>query len=266
MRNFIFCCWILGMSVWVSSCNLTYHSTYHAITFSDSINLTRNYTMYVRKLAYDMKKDAIVRMNVPEIDTTRYKTIEMEYLFFNPDMDRSILISYLPSYYYADAKKGKGGLYAEIISDSTLYVHQIRRITVMKHSKERKLTSGDYVYDYELYSNNDGRKRINLTHAIHQNFTYLIGRIHLDEAVKNTLLFEDRKGFQVTQHIQDSLHSANYGLQRFTAQKRGVQEIQNQITLYVTNKGKKKGIVFIMPDGKKIVFGKSRTNWFSVTP
>jgi hypothetical protein len=215
MRNFIFCCWILGMSVWVSSCNLTYHSTYHAITFSDSINLTRNYTMYVRKLAYDMKKDAIVRMNVPEIDTTRYKTIEMEYLFFNPDMDRSILISYLPSYYYAYARKGKGGLYAEIISDSTLYVHQIRRITVMKHSKERKLTSGDYVYDYELYSNNDGRKRINLTHAIHQNFTYLIGRIHLDEAVKKYVALRRSKrisGYSNTFKILCTLPIMDYNV------------------------------------------------------
>lgn len=248
----IACCWL--------SCKVNYYTTNHAFVFQDSLSLSRDYQLYVRKLVYDMTTDQIKLSNDRQPDTTTVKMIELDYLLYNKQTHQAIHFPYVPSYYYEYNKKDKGGLYTKIYNDSTLYLHQIRRINFLIGEGNDHLRMNDFTYTYKELENGDllfYEARSNTNH-------YLTGTIHLDETLGCPMQFEPRRRFDIQQFIPDTLAQSLFQKIRNVKIKEQLRAVPTNHVLYVLNNGTRKGLVFHLDGSNKAIFRKKSTNYFSL--
>lgn len=244
--------------LWFGSCKVNYFTTQHDITFQDSIDLSDSYKLYVRKLAYDMESDQIVLCNNRDPDTTKVKLIELDYLFFNTLTKSAILIPYVPSFYYEHDKKDKGGLYTKIYSDSTVYLHQVRRINFMSHWNNDTLLLGDYKYQFTEQEDD-----IVFTNANSLINNYLMGTIHLNEALGCAMRFSLRESYSFQQFIPDTVVQNIFFKKRNEKIKTQLRVMPQKQFLYILHSGKRKGLGFRLTGTTKAIFRKKATNYFS---
>lgn len=250
--SLIACCWL--------SCKVNYYTTNHPFAYQDSIFLTRDYQLYVRKLAYDMTSDQIKLSNDRQPDTTAVKIIELDYLLYNKQTHQAILFPYVPSYYYEYNKKDKGGLYTKIYNDSTLYLHQIRKINFLVGEGKERFRMNDFTYTYKEQENGNllfYEARSNTNH-------YLTGTIHLEETLGCLMQFEPRKSFDIQQFIPDTVAQHFFQKIRNVKIKEQLRTVPSAHMLYVLNNSKRKGLVFLLDGSNKAIFRRKSTNYFSL--
>ncbi len=245
----------------LSSCNLfqlTYHISSANYNFKDSLNLSDHYEIYVRKLVFDSSSNSAF-INNAKVPASGQKIIEMDYLLFNPDSGQAILISYLPSYYYPNNPKEKGGIYTQIEDDEVIYLHQVRRILFMEPTQDSQtLSMGRYYLQYDL---KEDHGKFELLKAKKGEHDYQNGIIHIRETVKNNMEFDRRSYLDIRRFIPPANINSVSQRKQLSILKYNQSNYNN---LYILDEGKRKGIVFKIPNSDdKIKFGKKRTNYFN---